>query len=58
MEELRKETAKWKGKGVSDMSERNYGLWALNLQSMRADLLQVLLWSERSETATATSSNF
>ena len=52
-----KETVKWKGKGVSDMSEWNYGRWALNLQSLRADLLQVLLWSERSETATATSSN-
>ena len=39
------------------MSEWNYGRWALNLRSMRADLLQVLLWSERSETATATSSN-
>ena len=46
-----------KGKGMSDMSEQNYGRWALNLRSMRADLLQVLLWSERSETATATSSN-
>ena len=57
MEELRKETVKWKGKGVSDMSEWNYGRWALNLRSLRADLLQVLLWSERSETATATSSN-
>ena len=56
MEELRKETAKWKGKGVSDMSEWNYGRWALNLLSLRADLLQVLLWSEHSETVTATSS--
>ena len=46
-----------KGKGMSDMSEWNYGRWALNLRSLRADLLQVLLWSERSETATATSSN-
>ena len=45
------------GKGVSDMSEWNYGRWALNLRSLRADLLQVLLWSERSGTATATSSN-
>ena len=52
-----KETVKWKGKGVSDMSEWNYGRWALNLRSLRADLLQVLLWSERSGTATATSSN-
>ena len=52
-----KETVKWKGKGVSDMSEWNYGRWALNLRSLRADLLQVLLWSEHSETATATSSN-
>ena len=52
-----KETVKWKGKGVSDMSEWNYGRWALNLRSMCADLLQVLLWSERSETTTATSSN-
>ena len=41
-----KETAKWKGKGVSDMSEQNYGRWALNLRSLRADLLQVLLWSK------------
>ena len=57
MEELRQETVKWKGKGVSDMSEWNYGRWALNLRSLRADLLQVLLWSERSETATATPSN-
>ena len=57
MDELGKETAKWKGKGVSDMSEWNYGRWALNLRSLRADLLQVLLWSEHSETATATSSN-
>ena len=57
MEEMGKETAKWKGKGVSDMSEQNYGRWALNLRSMCADLLQVLLWSERSKTATATSSN-
>ena len=57
MDEQRKETVKWKGKGVSDMSEWNYGRWALNLRSLRADLLQVLLWSERSETATATSSN-
>ena len=40
------------------MSEWNYGRWALNLRSLRADLLQVLLWSERSETATAMSSNF
>ena len=46
-----------KGKGMSDMSEWNYGRWALNLRSLRADLLQVLLWSEGSETATATSSN-
>ena len=46
-----------KGKGMSDMSEQNYGQWAPNLRSMCADLLQVLLWSERSETATATSSN-
>ena len=46
-----------KGKGMSDMSEWNYGQWALNLRSMCADLLQVLLWSERSKTATATSSN-
>ena len=46
-----------KGKGTSDMSEQNYGLWALNLRSMCADLLQVLLWSERSETVTATASN-
>ena len=52
-----KETANGKGKGVSDMSEQNYGQWALNLRSMCADLLQVLLWSERSKTATATSSN-
>ena len=57
MEELRKETVKWKGKGVSDMSEWNYGRWALNLRSLRADLLQVLLWSERSGTATAMSSD-
>ena len=34
-----------KGKGMSDMSEWNYGRWALNLRSLRADLLQVLLWS-------------
>ena len=46
-----------KGKGTSDMSEQNHGRWALNLRSLRADLLQVLLWSERSRTATATSSN-
>ena len=46
-----------KGKGMSDMSEQNYGQWAPNLRSMCADLLQVLLWSERSKTATATSSN-
>ena len=46
-----------KGKGMSDMSEWNYGRWALDLRSLRADLLQVLLWSERSETATVTSSN-
>ena len=46
-----------KGKGMSDMSEWNYGQWALNLRSMCADLLQVLLWPKRSETATATSSN-
>ena len=52
-----KETVKWKGKGVSDMSEWNYGRWALNLRSMCADLLQMLLWSERSETATAMSSD-
>ena len=39
------------------MSEWNYGRWALNLRSMRDDLLQVLLWSDRSETATVTSSN-
>ena len=56
-EEKGKETAKGMGKGMGDMSEWNYGRWALNLRSMRADLLQVLLWSERSETATATSSN-
>ena len=42
---------------MSDMSEWNYGRWALNLRSLCADLLQVLLWSECSETATATSSN-
>ena len=41
-----KETANGKGKGVSDMSEQNYGQWALNLRSLRADLLQVLLWSK------------
>ena len=57
MEEMGKETAKWKGKGVSDMSEWNYSRWALNLRSLCADLLQVLLWSKRSGTATATSSN-
>ena len=39
------------------MSEQKYGQWALNLRSLRADLLQVLLWSERSKTATATSTN-
>ena len=52
-----KETVKWKGKGVSDMSEQNYGGRALNLRSMCDNLLQVLLWSDRSETATVTSSN-
>ena len=46
-----------KGKGTSDMSEQNHGRWALNLRSLRADLLQVLLWSERSGTATAMSSD-
>ena len=46
-----------KGKGMSDMSEQNYGRWALNLRSLRAGLLQVLLWSKHSETATVTSSN-
>ena len=45
------------GQGVSDMSEQNYVRWALNLLSMRDDLLQVLLWSECSGTVTATSSN-
>ena len=58
MQKKRERKLRWgRGKGMSDMSEQNYGRWALNLRLMRADLLQVLLWSERSETATATFSN-
>ena len=37
-----------KGKGMSDMSEWNYGRWALILRSMLDDMLQVLLSSESS----------
>ena len=48
---------KGRGMGMSEVSEKNYGQCALDLRSMRDDLLLVLLLSERSGTATETTSN-